>query len=279
MSNTSFKTKAYKGDSTISRAKFGPGMLLQHEDLEQLNSYTRDLSRLLFRSFFGCGVVCGLTVNVDGGQVTVDGGLALNCTGDPIYVPKKQTFPINEKCDPNIPSTLWVILCATTKCCSPRTPVCGCDDEGEPAACTREVDGFQMRLAGERPECACGCDPKPDRPAATTDPAGPPVPASDTCQCADPKLKCYQNHYGGLCGGDCTDCDCVLLARLDKSDKSNTWTTEYSVRRFIRPVLMRDPVAYPPPAAQTGTDPKPADGATDPTPTTPTTKPSNKPIK
>ena len=41
------------GISTLVRTKFGPGMLLQHEDLEQLNSYTRDLSRLMFRSFLG----------------------------------------------------------------------------------------------------------------------------------------------------------------------------------------------------------------------------------
>ena len=35
------------GLSTLVRPKFGPGMLLQHEDLESLNTYTRELNRLI----------------------------------------------------------------------------------------------------------------------------------------------------------------------------------------------------------------------------------------
>jgi hypothetical protein len=32
----------------------------------------------------------------------------------------------------------------------------------------------------------------------------------------------------------------VLLVRLDRDEQDN-WTTDHSVRRFVRPVLMRDP--------------------------------------
>lgn len=95
MNNTNEPIGSAKGLSTLQRARFGPGMLLQHEDLEQLNTYTRDLSRLLFQSFFGCGVVCGLQVSgeADCGQlkVTVQKGLALACSGDPVYVPEKKS--------------------------------------------------------------------------------------------------------------------------------------------------------------------------------------------
>ena len=74
-----------RGTSTLVHAKFGPGMLLQHEDLEQLNIYTRELNRLMFRSLFGCGVVCGLVVGTDVKcgkvSVTVGSGLALDCQG------------------------------------------------------------------------------------------------------------------------------------------------------------------------------------------------------
>ena len=48
-----------KGTSTLVRPKFGPGMLLQADDLDSLTTYTRELNRLMFRSLFGCGVVCG----------------------------------------------------------------------------------------------------------------------------------------------------------------------------------------------------------------------------
>src|SRR5215469_6373892 len=101
MSNANGTLASKKDTSTLIRAIFEPGMLLQHEDLDQLNAYTRDLSRLLFRSFFGCGVVCGLVVSADPDPcgkvyVTVDPGLALSCNGDPIYVPKGQHVPIDD---------------------------------------------------------------------------------------------------------------------------------------------------------------------------------------
>src|SRR5258707_4981301 len=93
-----------KGVSTLARAKFGPGMLLQHDDLEQINVYTRELNRLMFRSLFGCGVVCGLVVEAteDCGIVTVmvGSGLALDCQGNPIYVPQAQPASIDRKCHP-----------------------------------------------------------------------------------------------------------------------------------------------------------------------------------
>src|SRR5260370_15797776 len=177
--------KTQKGPSTIQRAKFGPGMLLQYEDLEQMNSSTRDLSRLLFRSFFGCGVVCGLTVsakdNCGKTMVTVGAGVALNCIGDPIYVPKDVTFAATDGCDPDNPppNPLWVWLCSCTKCCAPRTPSCGCDDGDTTPACTREVDWYEIHLGTDKPRCACGCElPKPPKdPAQQEQPAQNPAGA------------------------------------------------------------------------------------------------------
>src|SRR5690349_3732411 len=102
------------GTSTLVRPKFGPGMLLQHEDLGALNDYTRELSRLMFRSLFGYGVVCGLVVNAEVDNcnkvsVTVGAGLALDCSGDPVYVPGDQRFVLDDKCYPDLPGTLWVV--------------------------------------------------------------------------------------------------------------------------------------------------------------------------
>lgn len=249
MNNTNI-VGSTQGMSNLARAKFGPGMLLQHEDLEQLNTYTRDLSRLLFKSFFGCGVICGLKVSADLKcdklAVTVEAGVALACSGDPIYVPKPQTVLTNEKFDPQTTRELWVVLCGTVKHCAPRTAICAADDDEAPAVPTRERDGFEIRvLMGERPGCVCGCT----------------IPNSDTtqvkeivqvresdCNCVDPKLPCYKDHYAGICGCNCAecsddDCNCILLARLEKSDNPQQppWRADHRVRRFIRPVLMRDP--------------------------------------
>jgi hypothetical protein len=224
-------------------------MLLQHEDLEQLNTYTRDLSRLLFQSFFGCGVVCGLQVSgiADCGHliVTVQKGLALACSGDPVYVPEKTIAKTDkEKFDPTKNTQVWVALCPTKKCCAPRTTTCCSDDDEATSDCTREKDGFEIRIYKARPDCACGCPPPQDTNQSGAAP--PPYPQGENlCQCADPKDPCYKDHYAGTCGctcGECSGCDCkcILLAFL-KVDAAGKWKADHTVRRFIRPVLMRDP--------------------------------------
>lgn len=260
MNKTNGTVASAKGTSTLVRAKFGPGMLLQHEDLEQLNSYTRDLSRLLFKSFFGCGVVCGLVVKVDPkcGKVciTVGAGLAHACSGDPIYVPKDQTFALDENCDPNLDGPLWVVLCGTVRQCAPRTAMCASDDEETPAEPTRQRDGFEIRVVRgtDPPKCACSCAER-SRAASSTPDSQPAViliehqrRGADYCMCADPNLPCHKGHYAGTCGCNCDecsdeDCKCILLAKLIKNndDKENPWRVDHRVRRFIRPVLMRDP--------------------------------------
>lgn len=271
MSGTNVTVTSHKGLSMLVRPKFGPGMLLHHDDLEQLSSYTRDLNRLMFRSLFGCGVICGLVVEVNTkcGKVcvTIGAGLGLNCAGDPIHLPKAVSIAIDEQCDPKFPGELWVVLCSTVKCCAPRTAICASDEDESPAVCTRERDGFEIRVVSARPECACGCPEPLDGKAMvyqesargsasnwsdSSVPVGEDA-ADDRCKCADSRIKCYEEHYAGKCGchggdgcSDCGGCECMLLARLnnagnlDNPDKSD-WRVDHSVRRFTRPVLMRDP--------------------------------------
>lgn len=235
-----------KGMSKLARAKFGPGMLLHHDDLEQLNLYTRELSRLMFRSLFGCGVICGLIVDWEFKcgklYITVEAGLALDCSGDPVYVPQTQRILVDENCDPAIPNCLWVVLCGTEKCCAPRAAMCASDEDEATPVCTRERDGFEIRVLRARPECVCGCPKRLDLPA------GVDLLIDTDCKCVNPDLPCYVDHYAGKCGcncANCSDCDfeCILLARLDNAGgKENpNWTVDHSVRRFVRPVLMRDP--------------------------------------
>jgi hypothetical protein len=258
-----------KGTSTLVRAKFGPGMLLQHEDLEQLNVYTRELNRLMFRSLFGCGVVCGLVVDteVKCGKVNVlvGSGLALDCQGDPIYVPKPMSIVLDEECDPHIDSPLWVVLCGTEKCCAPRTSVCASDEDESPSVCTRERDGYEIRIVRNRPHCVCSCPARDEehQKGDRTDKMQQQEQvetrqelldrmrdrSDNKCKCADPK-PCHEDHYAGKCGCDCEDCancdcDCVLLARLEKCGDADhpEWEAGHRVRRFVRPVLMCDPQA------------------------------------
>jgi hypothetical protein len=234
------------GTSTLERAKFGPGMLLRHDDLEQLNVYPRELSRLLFRSLFGCGVVCGLVVQppedkCDKIWVTVASGLALDCSGDPIYVPKK-TGPLSFVPKSN-DTQLWVILCGTTTGCSPRTSACASDDEESSPVSSREKDGYEIRIVRTLPKCICACGDEQTTDHATQGTAAGTIDRD--CPCVGPENPCYADHYDGVCGCDAGKdcgccCDCVVLARLEKLS-DGPWTVTHKVRRFVRPVLMRDP--------------------------------------
>lgn len=249
---------SHKEKSTLVRPKFGPGMLLQHEDLDLMTDYTQQLSRLMFRSLFGCGVICGLSIETkrecEKEHVIVQSGVGLDCSGYPIQVPKDQRLTLGDQvsADNNVP--LWVVLCGTVTCCAPRTALCASDEDEATSVCTQERDGFEIKVVSgvERPKCVCGCDAKDQ--CKETD-----------CQCVDPTEPCYQAHYQGECGCQCDecpecDCKCILLARLvpktpedikierEKAEigtlskaQPSAWKADHSVRRFIRPVLMRDP--------------------------------------
>ncbi len=261
MNNTNLTIATKDGVSKLIKPKFGPGMLLRAEDLDLLKDYTRDLSRLMFRSLFGCGVVCGLVVEVDTDcgmvVVTVHSGLAIACSGEPIYIPKDVTFPLHDDCD-EVPQgeEVWIMLCAKEKCCGPRTSICASDDEDSPSECTREKDWWEIRVVSNPPECVCSCI-EPEQPQQTPSIVAEGQQKSNNiaqinaattnnvdCKCATG--PCYEEHYAGLCKchcGDCSDCDCkcVLLARTKRVNDTDDWDVDHSVRRFVRPVLMRDP--------------------------------------
>jgi len=266
MNKQNVTVASHKEKSTLVRPKFGPGMLLQHEDLDLMTAYAQKLSRLMFSSLFGCGVICGLVVRTksDCGRidVIVEEGVGLDCSGYPIYVPKDQRFALDDKCDPNLHGPLWVVLCGTVTCCAPRTSLCASDDDEATAVCSRERDGFELRVVSERPKCICECTYYQELKELKD---GVKLLLKSDCKCVNPDLPCYEAHYQGKCGCNCDECSdreckCIVLARIDEktemdkkleqaenqgdknqADPANPWKVDHSVRRFIRPVLMRDP--------------------------------------
>ena len=256
-----------RGLSRLMWPSYSPGLLLRDDDLTQAVTYTRDLNRLMFRTLFGCGVLCGLVVTFVSAacgklKFTIDKGVALDCEGDPIEVPEQHTVTI-DLCtadgQPKQLSKLWFVLCRYDKCCAPRSASCGSDDDETVSVCTRERDGFEIRVVDTRPECACGCQPPEEIAVASADAAEKESPASKSAtpsaqykkaeavepdpryDCVDCQNECHHNHYAGKCPCDCCDCDCVILARASKRNGQDVWDLWHNVRRFVRPVLMRDP--------------------------------------
>ncbi|MEO7496037.1 MAG: hypothetical protein ABIT83_18660, partial [Massilia sp.] len=179
------------GKSQLVRPRFSPGLLLQDDDLTASVDYASELSRLMFRSLFGCGVVCGLKVTLHNknnckATITVAPGLALNGCGDPVQLTAAQTIALDQ-----VNGKLWVVISRSVTQCQRRETACSVDEDAGDSVTTRLHDGFQISLysGAEAPDGACGCAPLKARERADD-------PATE-------HAKGYQQHAAGLCACDC----------------------------------------------------------------------------
>lgn len=251
----------------IERPLYAPGLILQDSDLTAAVDYTRDLNRLLFRTLFGCGVVCGLTVSVRehcGLIVTVAPGLALDGCGDPLQLPGPAMVKLEERDGVLVtPDTqgspkqqeFWVVACAKERRCAPRSLVCD-DSLDDIREATRARAATEISIVFAAPECACAYDGTPQgtddtsgNDVSRTNAAGAPAGVVDTQPgTAQSKRESYVARQDDAnCPADCgcgSACDCgccVLLAKAHWSD--GTWVVQHAgVRRFVRPQLIADPL-------------------------------------
>lgn len=229
---------------TLKRPKFSAGLLLQDDDLTQIIDYVRNMTQLLFRTMLGCGVMCGFKVinpNIECDiklKFVITKGIALDCRGDLIELPNDQPVEINL---PNhIPDgwEVWVVIGrGKEKPCAPRDTILPDGD----ASCfyTRICDTYEIQVLESKPVGSC---PKGENNA---------VSQKTEDFIASPDDSGYEKHYEGACDCECI-CDCVVLAKVSVSYKKDAEgrietpktlvpKADYSVSRFARPVLMKDP--------------------------------------
>jgi hypothetical protein len=249
------------GTSSLERPQFNPGQLLDDDDLNAGVNYTRELTRLLFRSLFGCGVICGLKVSWDWAcqktqiTITVTKGLALDCLGNLIELPKDVTMTFDPDCKP-LPPAVWVTVCYVEKCCRPKDVTCSQNDDSQPKP-TRVRSGWEVKVYTKLPKCACHCVTTDDTPPPqTATPCGgqtQPAPAGQTppaglmettltgTQQPPPVTvcECYRPHFEGECDCGC-NCSCVIVGKINipaPTDQQTKPDPDTSMVRRIRPLL------------------------------------------
>lgn len=79
---------------TFLRPNFFVGKLLSVEDLQREQAYQRDKGRLRNRVMFGPGVISGLRVSVDRGELVISPGLAYDCEGNELVVAVECRLPV-----------------------------------------------------------------------------------------------------------------------------------------------------------------------------------------
>jgi len=84
------------------RLRYFHGMLLDDKDFQAEQQYHAGKRRLLNRMLHGSGVVCGLDIKgkKDGQWIEISSGLALDCSGNEIWVPKTQHVDLNSLLPP-----------------------------------------------------------------------------------------------------------------------------------------------------------------------------------
>jgi hypothetical protein len=79
------------GSQSLRRPHFFSGRLITPEDFELEQQYFREKFKLHNRSLHGFGIVSGLNVSFDSGQIVVEPGLALDCDGNELVVDTAQS--------------------------------------------------------------------------------------------------------------------------------------------------------------------------------------------
>ena len=216
--------------SSVQRPLYSPGLLLEDEDLNIGIAYTQSLIRLMLRSLFGCGVICGLkvtavpTCNDTKRRIDVTKGVAVDGEGNLIEVSRPWSYEFGPDCDDGFPDNLWVVVCYTEKCCRPRDVDCGSDDDGGSKP-TRVRAGYKINVQDHPPECACRCpspddeEPDDDDPhyrcchGSSTKKRQRTAEGGDTATTVEDPCACYTDHFNGECDCEC-GCRCVVLAKI-----------------------------------------------------------------
>lgn len=96
------KDKAVCDYNEFRRLRYFHGMLLDDKDFQAEQQYHAGKRRLLNRMLHGSGVVCGLDLKgkKDGRWIEITSGLALDCSGNEIWVPKKQHIDLSSLLPP-----------------------------------------------------------------------------------------------------------------------------------------------------------------------------------
>jgi hypothetical protein len=268
------KTKTKSGKGELQWPVYSVGQQLRDDDLNAGVAYTRELNKLLFRSLFGCGVVCGLKVDPKFDHcgrlvVTVEPGIALDACGTAIHLPNPVIITLDPECGDRISEKLYVVARSDSSCCGHRETACGCDDHS--TSPTRHLLGYEIALVQTIPACACHNMHKDHREQPAEKPektdaeieqqsedkkkkaqeaGGEAVAVSaelsmDThnCLCADPKLPGNEGHYAGVCSAcGCDTGEWVVLAALASNINDRKVDAHHHVRNYIRPMRMSDPL-------------------------------------
>jgi hypothetical protein len=228
----------------IESVKFSDGMIVTADDLDAAQRYPASLLHTVLRSHFGCGVLCGLELEVRDAPgkrpnwvVRVDQGVAIDCAGYPLELcaPIEINLAPDEcDCEPPPPQVCIAIKRATSDEAAPD--VCGCDLDGPHFDCRRVRDHVEVKafsraefdalpVTCRRPEPADGTGQGDDC-GPSTEPGSEPL---SPCQCL---TACPDE----VCGESWILLGCVDIYEDDHELEGVIGDADTSQRRWVKPI-------------------------------------------
>jgi hypothetical protein len=240
--------------TTIASVKFRDGMIVTADDLDAAMRYPASLLHTVLRSYFGCGVVCGLGLRVKkpvdkrpSWVVCVDPGLAIDCEGYPIELCASVELDLSPEacaCEPPPEHVCIAVRRVTSEEAS--QDACSCDVDAPHFDCRRIRDHVVVKAFSEGefdalPGTVCrrtpadegtGCRPTPADEGNPKD-----QPKNDDTGSSD------QSWSDALCDTltACTMCTCgecwILLGCVTlKEDKGIIGPPDTTDRRWVKPI-------------------------------------------
>jgi hypothetical protein len=135
--------------TSLKRVHYFAGQLLTAADFAAEQEYFLERLRRHNRCCHGWGVVCGLDLGVNGAQVTVAPGMALDCYGNEIILPRLTTMPLPA----DLPAQLLYVLLHYEECETDPVPAVGapCCSDTDIEQYSRITEVFELKLAVEDP--------------------------------------------------------------------------------------------------------------------------------
>jgi hypothetical protein len=237
--------------TALERVRFQDGMVVNADDLHLAMTYPVDVLRTLARAYFGCGIVCGLEVDVKGESgftVEVKKGVALDCHGHPLELRRSVCLDLTPGECAKLPDRLCIAIGRVTTEESPR-PASECLGEASDPAynCTRVQEYVRIKVFAEDDLPGTICMYKESEAtdvAQTGEDCNPGEGVSESTQTSPDPCSCLAPCRDEVCCDDAW----VLLACVERNAEGFAQEgIDTSSRKYVTPIDCLCRPCYPMP--------------------------------
>lgn len=130
----------------LKRIHYFDGQVLCIHDFEDEQNYFLEKHRRQNRMLCGAGIHNGLNVSVSGEKIYIEPGVALDCSGNEIIMPKERIISL-----PNASNSIYLTISYTESLTNPVPVIGEPDSSKDKAEYSRIQEGYAIQFISENP--------------------------------------------------------------------------------------------------------------------------------